>query len=121
MLTGEKRPMTGATGCHFLAGAWSQLDAILGLPKSRVYGNTGAPNQTKPGKGFSQNGKKFATTDILAIDDFSGNPISHIAAKKLEGSLVRPEYREVPVVRLARERTQAAFFILIPTKRGTHV
>lgn len=89
MLSGETRPVAGAVGCHFLAGAWSQIDAILGLPKARVYGNTGLPNITKQGNRFI-----IATNDI---DDYSVNPISHIAAKA-ERQPVRPGTREGQVV-----------------------
>lgn len=89
-------------GCHFIAGTWSQLDAIL-LAKSRVFSDNAVPNYVKLGSGFSRHGMNV--TDIHALDDFSENPISHIAAKKLEGSLVRPGTREGQVAHIARERT----------------
>lgn len=69
---------------------------------------TGDPNTTKLATAFSRKGMNVA--DIPALDDFSVNPIDHIAAK-LEGSLVRPEYREVPVARSARERTRLPFYV----------
>lgn len=107
MFTGEKRPWAGMDGCHFIAGTWSQLDAILGLPKSGDCGNLNFPNNVKPGNGFSRDGKIVARTKF-AIDDSIGFPINH-TAKAERGSLVRPEYREVPVAHVARERTRLPF------------
>lgn len=107
MLTGARRPTAGMSGCKFVPGAWTDIDSILGLPKSGDCGNLNFPNQTKPGSGFSRNGEIVAKTKF-AIDDFSVNPISHIA-EKLEGSLVRPGTRKGQVARLARERTGCLF------------
>lgn len=101
MITGEKRPNIGMSGCQFIPGQWSQVDRILDLPKSRVFGNSEIPNQTKPGNGFFRNERKIARKDTFAIDDFFGNPINHIPGK---GSLARLGYREAQVARLARER-----------------
>lgn len=104
MLTGEKRPVAGMAGCNFIPGQWRDIDRIL-LAKSRVSGNTIDPNIAKPGSGFSgKTGLKIAKKDAFYIDDFFGKPINHIAERQ-KGSLVRPEYREVPVARNARERT----------------
>lgn len=80
------------------------------LDKETILKYLVSPNTVKLGNGFSRNGQKFARKDIFAIDDFFGKPISHIA-EKLEGSLVRPEYREVPVARSARERTRLLFYV----------
>lgn len=82
MFTGEKRPYAGMDGCCFIAGTWSQLDAILGLPKGIVYGNTDVPNQTKSGNDFSINGRTFTTKKKIDLDDFSVKPIYHIAQAK---------------------------------------
>lgn len=101
MLTGEKRPVAGMAGCNFIPGKWGQIDAILGLPKSRVCGNTVDPNYTKPGNGFSRNGRKLAKKDSIPLDDFRIFPIIHKPGK---GSLARPGSREAPAARIAGER-----------------
>lgn len=102
-LTGEKRPMAGMNGCCFIPGSFLELDGILRLPKSRLSGNTGDPNQTKRGDRFSKTGKRVVKTKRIAnftIDDFVGKPIKHTTGK---GSLAHPGNREAPVARLARE------------------
>lgn len=105
MLTGERRPAATMIGCQFMPGAWADIDAILDLPKSRVYGNTGSPDNVKLVAAFSRKGKNV--TDIHALDDSIGFPINHTA--KAERQFVRPEYREVPVAHVARERTGCLF------------
>lgn len=74
MLTGELKLYAGMHGCQFMPGTWAEID------KADDCGNSGVPNQMKPGNGFSRNGRIIASTKI-AIDDFSASPISHIAAK----------------------------------------
>lgn len=101
-LTGARRPMAGDADCCFIAGEWSQLDAILGLPKVEDCGNSGVPNQTRPGNGFSDTGRIVARENDLV--DFSASRLI-IQLQKQEGSLVRPGTREGQVARLARERT----------------
>lgn len=101
MLSGEKRPKIGMAGCHFIPGQWSQIDRILGLQKSRVFGNTGNPNYAKPGNGFSSNGRKLAKKDSIPLDDFRIFPIIHKPGK---GSLTRPGDREAPAASIAGER-----------------
>lgn len=94
----------GMRFCQHVAGKWNDIDRILGLPSLDFSGNTGDPNTMKPGNGFSRNGEIVAKTQKIAIDDFRLNTDSHIAAKKLEGSLARPGDREAPVAHSARER-----------------
>lgn len=103
MLIGEKRPIAGMDGCNFIAGQWSQIDRILGLPSLDFSGNIGDPNYAKPGSGFSSNGRKIARKDIFAIDDSIGFPINH-TAKAESGSLARPGSREAPAASIAGER-----------------
>ena len=79
-LTGEKRPAAGMSGCQFMPGAWADIDAILRLPKADDYGNFKFPNQVKPVAAYSHNGENVAKIES-DIDDFSVNPINHIAAK----------------------------------------
>lgn len=79
-----------------------------GLPKSRLYGYGGDPNNVKLAAAFFHKEEKVA--DISAIDVSIGQPIEH-TSEKLEGSLVRLEYREVPVAHVARERTGLPFFV----------
>lgn len=108
MLTGDKNDQLMHHGCHFIAGDWSRIDEILGLPKAGIFGNIKLPNQTKLGSGFSKNGRKIANTNF-DIDDYTALPISHIAKAKRQ--FVRPGIREDPVARLARERTKLPFRI----------
>lgn len=96
--------------CCFIAGTWSQLDAILGLPKSRDCGNLNFPNYVKPVAAYFHKKENVAKLQNIAIDDFSVNPISHIA-EKLEGSLVRPGTRKGQVAHIARERTGCLFHV----------
>lgn len=98
MMSGEKNPQAGMAGCHFLQG-----NRIL-LAKSRVSGNTSAPNYTRQGDAFSgKTGLKIAKKDVFSIDDFFGKPINHIQRKR-KGSLARPGSREAPAARIAGER-----------------
>lgn len=108
MLTGEKKPYAGMYGCRFLAGAWSQIDAILGLQNPDDCGNTGDPNHTKQAPAFSRKGMNVAKT--YALDDSIGLPINH-TSREAGRQFVRPEYREVPVASVARERTGCLFHV----------
>lgn len=75
-----------------------------GLPKSRLYGYGGVPNQVKPVVAYFH--KKEKAANIHALDDSIGQPISHIS-EKLERQFVRLSVRETSVAHLARERTTA--------------
>lgn len=104
MLTGAKRPFSEMDGCRFVPGAWTDIDAILGLPKCNVSGNTGDPNTVKLVTAFSRNGMNVAAKNG-AIGNLSENPIFYTR----KGSFVRPGYREAPVAHSARERTKLPF------------
>lgn len=107
-LTGKKRPLAGMAGCRFTPGRFAEMDSILRLPKSRLYGNLNFPNTTKQVTAFSKNGMNVA--DTHALDDFSVTADNHIS-EKLKRQFVRPEFREDPVARSARERTDCLFHV----------
>lgn len=105
MLTGRKKPFAGMDGCRFVQGAWTDIDAILGLPKCNVSGNTGDPNQVKLVTAFFREGMNVTDKNCATIGNLSENPIFYTR----KGSFVRPGYREAPVAHLARERTRLPF------------
>lgn len=87
MLTGEKRPVAGMSGCCFIPGQWSQIDGILGLQKCGISGNTGDPNYTRQRNCLSKNGRKFATTKNAIVDFSAKLPIYH-SKRKAERQLL---------------------------------
>lgn len=95
--TGEKNPLPGQYGCHFLPGQWD-AERINYLTPHEVKGRLGFPNLVRPCNGLdhSQDGQKVArhSTAIHAYADINGNRALHI------GRAQRPHDREAAAASL---------------------
>lgn len=89
----------------------------LRLTPGHVSGNSGLPNQEKPGSGFSGIAGKIIARQKIAIIGYTISAIADISNNG-KAVFIRPGRSDPPVALLARERIEAAFFSFNSQPRG---
>lgn len=119
-LNGERYPYPHHhAGCHFLQGAWAELDQILGLTNSRAAGKLAVPNLAGFGNGlvyFPRVNKEIADkthTAIHSLAGLSGKGLNHTSRGMTSGfprgasSFARARERHAPALFNSQKSSEA--------------